>query len=194
MEITKENITRLLKEGHDEAYYFVYKNYFHALCFTAQKIIRDNDVAEDMVQKTILKIWENRDKLDENENIYYYLNKTVYNNCLMHIRSEGRLKQREDRYMMSQDSFVSPDGLASTELLEMLNKALSELSKQQQDIFRMNRFDGFTYREIAEKLEINQKTVEYHMSIALKKVYSSLKGYVNVFILVFLEILFKILG
>ena len=77
---------------------------------------------------------------------------------------------------------------------EMLNKALSELSKQQQDIFRMNRFDGFTYREIAEKLEINQKTVEYHMSIALKKVYSSLKGYVNVFILVFLEILFKILG
>ena len=147
-----------------------------------------------MVQKTILKVWENRTRLDEDENIYFYLNKIVYNNCLMYIRSEGRLKRREERYLMSQDNCVNPDGLASSELLDILNRTLNELSDQQQQIFRMNRFDGYTYKEISEKLDLNQKTVEYHMSITLKKVYAKLKDYVNLFFLSGVYILTEILG
>ena len=54
MEITKDNLTKQLKDGNDEPYYFVYKNYFHALCYNAQRILRDPIVSEDMVQKTIL--------------------------------------------------------------------------------------------------------------------------------------------
>ena len=52
---------------------------------------------------------------------------------------------------------------------EKLTQSLNQLSEKERIVFLMNRIDNLTYHEIADQLEVSQKTVEKRMHQALKK-------------------------
>ncbi|NQY10249.1 MAG: RNA polymerase sigma-70 factor [Flavobacteriales bacterium] len=183
MKIDKDNIGKHLKAGEDAAFQFIYENYYSLLVDTSYRILKDLAQAKDIVQNVILTVWENNENVKEDQNIFFYLNRAVHNRTLKFIRDTGRKNKRKDRYLDTVDDNFQFDAMAENELLGVLNKALSELSEKQRDVFKMNRFEGYTYNEIAEHLDLPIKTVEYSMSVAIKKIYGAVKTYLHVIVI-----------
>ncbi|NQY66466.1 MAG: RNA polymerase sigma-70 factor [Flavobacteriales bacterium] len=189
MKIDNDNIGKYLKEGHDDAYEFIYNNYYSFLVDTAYRILRDLPQSQDIVQTVILAVWDKPQNIQEDQNIFAYFNRAVHNRCLKFIRDTGRKNKRKERYLDSVEDRFEFDAMAENELLTILNKVLGELSEKQRNVFKLNRFEGYTYKEIAEHLEIPQKTVEYNMSVAIKKVYAAMENYLHLLIIGLINIL-----
>ncbi|NQY08032.1 MAG: sigma-70 family RNA polymerase sigma factor [Flavobacteriales bacterium] len=183
MKINNDNIGKLLKEGENEAYHYVYRQYYPYLCEHANRILKDFDLAKDISQKTILILWEKKENVQENSNILGYLLKAVHNNSLNYIRDEGRKQKRsEDAYIPKDDIYIK-DYIGEQELQTKIDAILQEESEQRQTIFKLNRFEGYTAKEISEKLNVPAKTVEYNIAQVMKKMHEQLKDYLHLLII-----------
>ena len=134
--------------------------------------------AEDIVQDVFLKLWEKREFLQPDTNLNAYLLTMVKNNCLNHLKHQQvvhrynnnrktELQQEMAFNCYALDKFNNEQ--MDIESLEMLaEKAIGELPEQCRKVFELSRYEGLKYREIAKRLGISVKTVETHISHALK--------------------------
>lgn len=128
----------------------------------------DKAVSLDFVQDAFVKIWENCSKIDFAK-AKTYLFTTVNNMFLNAVRHEKVVMNyaKDVPYMDKTD--LSPEYLMEEdEFKKKLLLAISDLKEEQREVFLLNRMEGKKYREIAELLDISQKTVEKRMSAALK--------------------------
>ncbi|GGK35497.1 DNA-directed RNA polymerase sigma-70 factor [Yeosuana aromativorans] len=128
----------------------------------------DKAVSLDFVQDAFVKIWENCSKIDLAK-AKTYLFTTVNNMFLNAVRHEKVVMNyaKDVPYMDKTD--LSPEYLMEEdEFKKKLLLAISDLKEEQREVFLLNRMEDKKYREIAELLDISQKTVEKRMSAALK--------------------------
>lgn len=164
------NLIHQINTGNQLVFEQLFKQYFKVLQNYAFTILKDLDVAEEMVQNVFLKIWEKREKLPQDAVVASYLYKSVYHESLNWLRHE-KVKashQQHTLYSMKNESDSAEDRIKMNQLQEQLQKALNELPQQCRTIFQMSRFDELRYREIAEELGISVKTVENQMGKALR--------------------------
>jgi RNA polymerase sigma-70 factor (ECF subfamily) len=128
----------------------------------------DSDLALDLIQEAFSKIWENCSKIDY-QKAKTYLFTTVNNLFLNTVKHQKVvLKYAKNAPYLDKDN-QSPEYLLEEEEFKLkLKNAIADLSEVQREVFLMNRIDGKKYREIAEILNISQKTVEKRMSGALQ--------------------------
>lgn len=154
----------------------------------AYMYIRDKDISEDIVMEAMMSYWENRHKIMDNSNALAYVLTVVKNRCLnylkqkkMHRESIETLQMHEnwklDLQIATLEALV-PSDIFSKEIQDLVNKTLSGLSQRSREIFMMSRYDNMSNKEIAEKLNISVKTVEYHITVCLKKLRVALKDYI----------------
>lgn len=156
----------------------LFKKHFAHLCNFAQQYVGDADTAQDLTQKVFIRLWEKREKIDPQQAIQSYLFTSVRNRCLNHIRDHKKYRsQILDLDASDFEVVVQEDGLALEELQEKIAAALQELPEKCRQVFEMSRFREMKYKDIAEELDISQKTVEAHMSKALKSLRESLQEY-----------------
>ncbi len=98
----------------------------------------------------------------------------------MLIRKKGRRSAIEaDLALRNPGTAAEPEELLEVkEIREVVNRTLEELPEKPAQIFRMSRYEGLKYREIAEKLSISIKTVEANMGKALKIFRKNLQEYI----------------
>ena len=132
----------------------------------ALRFLEDTNAVEDVVQETFAKIWEKRDTLDEITSIKSYLYTAVRNNCLMILRSRKEFDDVEE--LQITDGNSEEERIARSELEAQLWKLIDELPEKRRDIFLMAKRDGLSYKEIAEETGLTVKTIENHISRALK--------------------------
>lgn len=128
----------------------------------------NKDAALDLVQDAFSKIWENCSKIDFNKAKTYLF--TTVNNLFLNTVKHQKvvLKYAKAAPYLDKDNH-SPEYLLEEEEFKLkLKNAIADLSEVQREVFLMNRIDGKKYREIAEILDISQKTVEKRMSGALQ--------------------------
>ena len=114
-----------------------------------------------------------------------YLFTAVRNACLDALKRRSvQLRAISDLHLSLIDSSADWNPYQYDELLALLRKALSELPVDQRIAFEMNRFEGKTYKEIAIELGISEKTVEYRISQALKKLKKDLADYLPLILMV----------
>ena len=131
------------------------------------------EACEDIVQETFYRIWKNRKDLNIQISARNFLITSVRNACLDLIRKEEDTEEEfEDLY-------------TTQELESLLNQALDKLPEQIASTFRMNRFDGKTYVEIAEEKQISVKTVEAYMTRTLKFLRIELKDYLPILLILY---------
>jgi len=166
-----------LKAGSERAFDAVYKHYYGRLCAFASQYVSGAD-SEEIIQDTMMWLWENRQTIANESSLKSLPFTIVKNKCLNSI-SHRQVKQRvhEQLYQKFITQFEDPDFYILGELMEKLDKAIKDLPEDYRNAFEMNRFDDLTYKEIAKKLNISEKTIAYRISQALKILRKELKDY-----------------
>ncbi|MGL4331494.1 MAG: RNA polymerase sigma-70 factor [Bacteroidales bacterium] len=155
----------------------MFKKYYLRLKTYSLRFVRDESVAEDIVQECFMKIWSNRDQLSVNA-ISPYLYMAIRNACLNHLKHEAVLE------MKSLDSLCSAKGsehlyeydfcesyhlpLLSEELEEQFRFVVGQLPPRCKEVFLLSRLERKKNREIAEMLDISLTAVEKHIAKALQ--------------------------
>lgn len=171
-----EDIINLIKENNSKGIELLFKKYYKSLCSISNRYIRDENHAEDIVQELVLDIWNKRDKLNINSSLGSYLRRSAVNRSLNHIRSKRVVIVEEDQGMnVTFDNRDVQLQLEKEEMERFINDAIDELPEKCRLVFVMSRFDGLSYKEISEKLEISTKTVENQIYKALKHLKARLK-------------------
>lgn len=146
-----------------------FKNHFKALHAYAITIIRDDAMAEEIVQNVFYKLWKNRETIEINQSLQAYLYRAVYNDSLNHLKHEKvKATYRSYAAYSMSHSDNATDKTKMRELEQKLDEALKELPEQCRTIFQMSRFEELKYMQIADRLGISVKTVENQMGKALK--------------------------
>ena len=154
-------------------------------------------ISETIVGDIIYNLWEIKDNIDIKYSLRSYLVRSVKNRCINYLQQEYiqreiSINQYEDKAAIEELFFIENkhplESLLEQELENKINSIINELSPECRAVFKMSRFDGMKYEEIASELNISVNTVKYHMKNALGKLRLELKDYI-LSILVFLTLL-----
>jgi RNA polymerase sigma-70 factor, ECF subfamily len=186
MEI-EERTTPLTFNGEQGTFERLFKTHFKSLYAYALTIVKNEMVAEEMVQNVFFKIWEKKAGLNLQTPALAYLYKSVYHESLNYLKHQ-KVKvayQSHTAYQLKNQTDQASKKVLLSELEQQINKALSELPEQCRTIFQMSRFEELKYQEIADQLGLSIKTVENQMGKALKLMRLKLVDYLP-FLIAFL--------
>ncbi|MEZ2337410.1 RNA polymerase sigma-70 factor [Mucilaginibacter sp. RCC_168] len=174
----KEMTADLVSEN-EAVFEQLFKKHFRELHAYTFSLLKDWDVAEEIVQSLFLKLWEKNEWSHIQTSIKSYLYKSVYHESLNYIRRQKvQLKyQTSTAYAMKNDTDDAAGKLKMSELEHHLNNALGKLPEKCRAIFQLSRFQELKYQEIANQLDISIKTVETHMGKALRILRKEMKEF-----------------
>lgn len=176
-----------------EDFEMVFREHYAVLCSYAHQFVKDSDIAEEVVQEVMFKLWTQRATIVIESSVRSYLFRAVRNGCMNHIKHHEVRKEYQTRQEQS-NRFEQPsaeDALIISELEGRIRSAISNLPMERQKIFILSRYEGLTYLQIAEKLKISAKTVENQMGKALKTLREDLSDYLP-WIILFYSNFFKL--
>jgi RNA polymerase sigma-70 factor (ECF subfamily) len=133
------------------------------------------ELSEDIVQSAFVRLWENRHAI-KSPSIRHYLASAVKNNCIDLIRKKETQKKYVQRQTHQEEGHGS-DFWAESELEKMIETAINNLPPRCREIFILSRYEGLKSHEIAQKLQLSQRTVETQITKALKILRKDLKDY-----------------
>ena len=166
-----------VQRGDQKAFDTLFRRYYPMLCAYGHRFL-DLEDAEEIVEDSLLWIWENRETLVIESSLNSYLFKMVYRralNKLAHIDATQRADTRfyEEMQEMLQDT----DYYQIEELAKRIEDAVAALPESYREAFVMHRFRDMSYKEIAETLGVSPKTIDYRIQQALKQLRVDLKDY-----------------
>ncbi len=147
----------------------------------------NQEAAEDLVTESLMYYWENRHRLEDVKDIPLYILVTLKNKCLDYLQrertwnniAENLLSNKEWELQMRISSLEAcePERLLGDEIQKLVHQALAKLPEKSRHIFIMSRYEGKNYQTIAEETNLSVKSVEFHISKALKLLRKELKDY-----------------
>ena len=166
-----------VRHGDLKAFDTLFRKYYPMLCAYGHRFV-DLEDAEEIVEDSLLWIWENRETLVIESSLSSYLFKMVYRRALnkfAHIDATQRADTRfyEEMQEMLQDT----DYYQMEELTKRIEEAIAALPESYRESFVMHRFRDMSYKEIAETLGVSPKTIDYRIQQALKQLRTDLKDY-----------------
>lgn len=178
---TSESNPVKVDESNFEAIYR--ENWRNLYDFIRMKI-RDKDAAEEILQETFVNLWEKRDHL-RIFNIRSYLYISVKNRIIDYFKQKlfADLSEVSDSPSPDYPYFLG-------ELEELIKNAINDLPPKTREIFKLNRVEGRSVREISSLLNIPERTIEYHISQATKSLKTLFKYGIIIFFGIFFNIIF----
>ena len=167
-EIMRANLCiEKINDKDEKEWKVLFDIYYAPLCAFAYEFLHDDMLAEDIIQTTLMKLWNNDNVFENQKHLSYYLYRAVYNNAINHLRgnqhhvdmeiSESAALEWDD------DSFSSA---VKEELLRQLYEGIKLLPKRRREVI-MLAIQGKSGAEIAEILQISTNTVKVSKSKAI---------------------------
>lgn len=173
---------RLLQTDNGEYFEVVYKYYFASLYAYATQYV-EKEIAEGLVQDTMLWLWENRTSLISELSLKSLLFTIVKNKCLNRINHEKTKNRIHESIKEKYESlFDEPDFYLGNELFTLFHEAMERLPQKFRETFEMSRMGGMTHKEIASQLGVSHQTVNYRLGKALELLRKELKDYLPIFL------------
>ena len=153
----------------------IFDTSYSNLVLQALRYVKHAEIAEDVVQDCFIKLWEKKDELKISGNITAYLARMVRNKSLDYIKKKKlQTTELNETY---QAGFIAENTLETADLQSKIDKTLDNLPEKCRQVFVLSRFEEMSYKEIAAELDISKKTVEAHISKALKSFRTDLKQF-----------------
>ena len=170
-------IIKRMIDGDKQAFRYFFDKYYAELCNFVNIYLKDTVLSEEVVQDIFVYFWENKSKIKVSSSVRSYLfSATKYRslNMLREQKSFERLKEK-----IKHEKSIVPDQELETfpnveDFRNLLDKAIQELPDKCRTIFLLSKKEELSNKEIASRLNISVKTVESQMTIALKKLRSTL--------------------
>ena len=167
-----------IKSGDRESFNQIFRRYYPPLVRFGVRFVADADISAEIVQDLFVKLWSNREKLSFNSSFESYMLRSVRNSAITYINKERSHAEANLKvYTEEADANDPSETLQSNNLEESYRRVLATMPEKRREVFLASRFEGLKYAEIAEKMGMSQKTVEAHMSAAIKQLREGLKAY-----------------
>ena len=167
-------------EGNIKAITFddIFNLYYPRCILFATKLLGNTWDAEEAVQELFINLWSKGKLTSIDGSVKSYLFKAVFNICV-DVQRKNKVKQRNEVGSPEDNEITVPfnNPILEEELETHINNALSQLPEKRREIFLMSRDEGLSYKEIAQKLSVSEKTIETQISRSLKQLRKSLSEY-----------------
>jgi RNA polymerase sigma-70 factor, ECF subfamily len=185
VDLLEQQVLTSLQGGSEDAFEMLFKTYYQPLCNYAHSFLNDPDEAEEVVQSSFVTLWNKRQSLEIQTSIKSYLYRMVRNSCLNVIKHRNVKKEYAALEIAGGEPMHEGviQSVLSSELEQKIQAAMKALPEQCRIVFQLSRFEELKYSEIAEQLNISEKTVENHMGKALKIMREQLKDYLPLILL-----------
>jgi RNA polymerase sigma-70 factor (ECF subfamily) len=177
------SVLKKIKEGDVGTFEKVFRLYYSPLCLYAAGITGKMYVAEEIVQELFYVCWKEREKLQILHSLKSYLYGAVRNRSLQYLEHREVANHHREMVLLKttdKDTSTPQDLLEYKELEDLINRTLDKLPERRLRIFRMHRFEGKKYTEIASELSLSVKTVEAEMTKALQILRKEIENYTHI--------------
>ena len=191
------NLWKLLANGDERTYEYLFDQYYLKLCHIAFMYVKDTFVAENLVGDLFFYLWKNRTTIQVNESISSYLFSAIRNRAINYQNQASvnreihfsQYEELEDFSMFEGKDSPPLEQIIEKELADRIRKSVNSLPMQTRKVFELKREQNFSYDEIALQLHISINTVRFHIKTAMKKLRVELGDYLTVLLLFLYKIL-----
>jgi RNA polymerase sigma-70 factor (ECF subfamily) len=186
---TEKELVKKLKEGDSFAFEVLFYKYRNRVKGFAVKIVPAQVDPEEIVQEVFVKLWLKKESVDPSKEFQSYLFSIARNLVLDHLKSavNRRLYFVGEHF---QQDLQMEDGQENTLFVdaeEKLQKLINEIPERRREIFRLSRFEGLSYKQIAERLNISENTVDSQIRNALAFLRKEFRKFVMLAFLYFFQ-------
>ncbi|SDQ01699.1 RNA polymerase sigma-70 factor, ECF subfamily [Mucilaginibacter sp. OK268] len=174
----KELLLKIARDNDLAAFKKIYFLYYERLLKLASSFVKQTEVAEEIVDDVFVKVWANRIRLSEVNNLTVYLYVAIKNQALNYNQANRIvcIDIESVEFELKDLNSSVEDVLITAELAKVINGAIQRLPEQCKMVFKLVKEDHLKYRSVAEILSISPKTVEYHMGNALKTIAAAISA------------------
>ena len=175
----KVHVERLI-DGSYKDFALLYEFYWPKLFAFIYSLTHSRQIAEDIAQDTMIKIWTNRQFIDTSLSFKSFLFTIARNKCLNDLRKQINYSLFSDYVDVSNDLSLSENSMETKidfdDFLLRIDKAKRQLTSRQLEIFTLNKEEGLSVSEISVRISITEQSVRNQLSKAVLKIKQEFKG------------------
>ncbi len=176
----EKEILNDLSKGDREAFNLLYLSYAPTLENFLTNLTKNRLTAEDLVHNIFLKIWYNRSTIYRVESFKQYIFKIaknavfdLFDHNLVKMRYLKKIEQKSHLYISHNNM---QDEIEARDLSLLIDITINKMPDKRKAVFVLSRKEGLSHKEIAEKLQISIKTVENHITQAIREIRKAITG------------------
>ncbi len=175
------NLNKVLAElaqDQDSALEELFNHYYPRLYNFSKSFLKMEDRIDDLLQEVFVKLWQNRKNISSSATFNSYIFTITRNLLLNELRSRLNNQKMKDKLqeLSVAEEYPLFKQIEYNDLKEKIDLAIAELPARGKEIFMLSRNDCLSHKEIAEKLQISTKTVEYHITQSISYLRQKLRG------------------
>jgi len=171
-----KNILETLAEGNQEVFQKLFCMFQPKVHAFALGLIKNMTDADDITQMVFMKLWTNRKKLPDVDNLDSYIFTITKNTVLSFIAQQKIPEFDISTIRETTATDATPlDQIEAADLKLLIDMVVEQMPAQRQTVYRLSREKGLSNDEIAQRLNIQKKTVENHLNLALGEIREMLK-------------------
>ena len=168
-----------LRKGDEGSFKALYQDFHQRVYAFIFHYVKDKQESEELLQRVFLKVWERRENIDPGKSfsaLLFTISKNMVIDHFRRVKSRQALAQEYKKRIPLEDHSTE-NTIIYNETEEFAHAAIAVLPPKRGQIFKLNRFEGLSYSEIAQKLGISKNTVEVQMVKAIKTLREEYKSH-----------------
>jgi RNA polymerase sigma-70 factor (family 1) len=163
----KELLQKLIA-GDEQAFELLYHAHKRKLASNLLRLLKSDELAQEVLQDLFLKIWDNRANIDPEKSFRSYLFRIAHNMVYDIFRKSARDRRIETHLMSASTELYShiEEAIFDRETAHLLQQTIDKLPPQRKKVFTLFKIEGKSYKEISEELGISHATINEHIQKA----------------------------
>lgn len=166
----QEELLSQLREGAEPAFNALYNAYSRPIWLRILRLVKDKDIADELLQEVFINIWKNRQQIDPEKSfkafIYTVAQNLVYNYFRKNASDSNLL---QNLLLQSPQHYMNVEQLMEEkELRKLLDDAINQLSPQRKRAFILCKVEGRSYEEASKIMGVSVATINSHITQSLQ--------------------------
>lgn len=183
------SLIKSINGGSEQSFQLLYEHWVSRLYSFVYHYVKSEDITDDIVQETFIRIWTHREQLNPAYSFKSYLFTIAYRLLIRELRRQVNNPLMSEYFFFNSEPSAgnnnSEQQMDFNYFVNHLQEAKKKLSPRQKEIFELNKEQDVTVKEISVRLEIEEQVVRNQLSSALKVLRNELSHYLP--LLLFLE-------
>lgn len=187
MNISEDEIIQRLKKDDKKALTLIYNAYWKPLFLSSYNLLKNKELCEEIIQDVFIDLWNNREKIQIKISLNSYLYACTRYKVFAQFRKQKMIRVELYEDLEKRFQYATPETkIMHKELVDQIDAVVETLPKKCKNVYKLSRHEQLSHKEIAQKLSISTKTVENHISFALKILRGALGSMLSAEVIMFL--------